>query len=439
MTRRVQPDISIDGAALMARLDAFAAFTQTPGMVTRTYLTPAQRAAGRQLIAWMVEAGMTAGFDALGNVVGRLDGRDRHEPAIVLGSHYDSVVNAGRFDGPYGVLAAIAVVEALGRRKQRPRLPVEVVAFAEEEGVRFKATLIGSRAFAGTLDPAVLDLRDGDGVRLGDALSDFHGTASPPPLSSAARSHGTIACYIEAHIEQGPVLLNGGEPLGVVTGIAGASRFMISVTGEAGHAGTVPMAMRRDALAAAADLVLAVERVCAGMPGVVGTVGMLEVTGGAANVVPGHVRLSLDVRAGEDALRRAAVAAVGAEADVVARRRSVTIAWTQTHDAPAVACDPALQAALLGAMGELGLAPRQMASGAGHDAMALASLCPVAMLFVRCGNGGISHDPSETMTGEDAAIGAQVLYRTVCRLADAPAPSAPRGRKIRVARGAPSP
>lgn len=438
MTRRDRPNDLIDGAALMARLDALARFTETPGMVTRTYLTPAHRAAGRQLIAWMTEAGMTAGFDAVGNVVGRLEGSDAHAPAIVLGSHYDSVINAGRYDGPYGILAAIAAIDALRRDNKRPRQPIEVVAFAEEEGVRFKATLIGSRAFAGTLDPAVLDLRDGGGVRLGDALAAFHGGVTPP-LSSAARKAGTIACYIEAHIEQGPVLLKNGEPLGIVTGIAGASRFAITITGEAGHAGTVPMAMRRDALAAAAELVLAIERICAGRPGLVGTVGMLDVPGGATNVVPGEVRLSLDVRAGEDAQRLAAIAAIREETDAIAGRRGVGMVWTQTHDAAAVACDPALQAALAASIGDLGLPVRHMASGAGHDAMALASLCPVAMLFVRCGNGGISHDPRETMTAEDAALGAEVLYRTVRRLADAPALPRPRARKIRVARGAPSP
>jgi hydantoinase/carbamoylase family amidase len=435
MTRRKRPTSLIDGAALMARLDALARFTETPGMVTRTYLTPAHQAAGRQLIDWMAEAGMTAGFDAVGNVVGRLEGTDTHAPAIVLGSHYDSVINAGRYDGPYGILAAIAAVDALRRDSQRQRAPVEVVAFAEEEGVRFKATLIGSRAFAGTLDPAVLDLRDGAGVRLGDELAAFHGSAMPP-LSSAARKPGSIACYIEAHIEQGPVLLRNGEPLGIVTGIAGASRFAITVAGEAGHAGTVPMAMRRDALAATAEMVLAVERMCTGRPDLVGTVGMLEVPGGATNVVPGKVRMTLDVRSGEDAVRRAAIAAIQEEFDVVARRRDVALGWTKTHDAAAVACDPALQAALAASIGDLGLPVRHMASGAGHDAMALASVCPVAMLFVRCGNGGISHDPRETMTAADAALGAEVLYRTVRRLADAPAP---RGRKIRVARGAPSP
>jgi hydantoinase/carbamoylase family amidase len=408
----------IDGKTLMARLDTLAGYTETPGQITRTYLTPAQKTAGEALIGWMRSAGMAAAFDAVGNVVGRLAGQNPDAPAILVGSHYDTVVNAGKYDGPYGILAGLAAVEALQKRGRRIARPVELVAFAEEEGVRFKSTLIGSRALAGTLDPQILDLVDTTGERLGDALARFHGTAKAPSLKSAARRPDSTAAYLELHIEQGPVLLQEKLPVGVVTGIAGASRFMIGIDGQAGHAGTVPMDLRRDALTAAAELILAVERICRSDSGLVGTVGMASTPGGATNVVPGRVELSLDVRAGADKVRRAALAQIRLAIDEIVKRRKVRISLRKTHDAAAVSCDRALQSVFAEAIEARGMSVRRLPSGAGHDAMAMAGLCPVAMLFVRCGNGGISHDPRETMTSADAAFGAEILCDVLDRLVD---------------------
>ena len=406
-------DDPLTGAALMRRLEALAAFTEVTGQVTRTYLTPALKAAGEQLIAWMRAAGMDARFDAVGNVVGRYEGADRRAPALMLGSHYDSVRNAGKYDGPYGVVAALAVVAALSREGRRLPFAIEVVAFGDEEGVRFKSTLIGSRAVAGTLDAAVLDLVDGDGVSMRAAMAVFGG--KPDAIARAARP--ALRGYIELHIEQGPVLIAEKLPVAIVTGIAGASRFMIAITGEAGHAGTVPMALRRDAGTAAAEFILAVEQRCGAESGLVGTVGIIQTPTGAANVIPGVVELSLDVRSGSDAVRRKAVADLKAALKAICKRRDVKAAITPTHEAKAVQCDRRLAEVLSAAVAARGHRVLALPSGAGHDAMAMAAVCPVAMLFVRCGNGGISHDPRETMTAADAEVGARVLHDAVLRLA----------------------
>lgn len=414
MTSSTGSQVGISGAWIMERIEALARHTEVPGEITRTYLTSTQRAAGETLIAWMTDAGMSADFDAAGNVIGRYEGAMPGAPAIMIGSHYDTVVNAGRYDGPYGVLAALAVVDHLNRHGRRLRCAIEVVAFAEEEGVRYKSTLIGSRAIAGTLDAGVLELVDAQGIRLEDARTKFHGRRWP--IESAARSNGDIAAFIELHIEQGPVLETEGLPVGVVTGIAGASRFAITVRGKAGHAGTVPMGLRRDAAVGAAEIIVAVEAICAAAGNVVGTVGVVSTPGGAANVIPGRVDLSLDVRSVDDAARRAALKKLRAAVETIGERRGLQVEWTSTHDADAVQCDARLQAALAEAISRRGLSVRYLPSGAGHDAMAMASICPVAMLFVRCGNGGLSHHPDETMTAEDAEIGALVLLDAVERV-----------------------
>jgi allantoate deiminase len=411
--------LTATGAELMARLDHLATFTEVPGQVTRTYLTPQLKAAGQQLIAWMEHAGMRAGFDAVGNVVGRYEGTDRSAPALLLGSHYDTVRNAGRYDGPYGIVAALAVIESLHAANHKLPFPVEIVAFGDEEGVRFKSTLIGSRAVAGTLDLSVLDITDSDGIAMREALKAFSGKAQA--VASAARKKTSIRGYIELHIEQGPVLIEAKLPVGVVTSIAGASRFMITLTGQAGHAGTVPMALRHDAAVAAAEFILAVETRCQSMASLVGTVGIVATPAGAANVIPGLVELSLDVRAETDAVRKAAVADLKRSLKDICARRGIKADVRPTHDAKAVRCDARLRRALSVAIAAQGLRALDLPSGAGHDAMAMADLCPVAMLFVRCGNGGISHDPREIMTAADAATGARILLDTLLHLAQSSA------------------
>ncbi len=401
----------------MRRLDALATHTEVPGEVTRTYLTPALKSAGEQLIAWMTQAGLDARFDAMGNVVGRREGAKKNAPALLIGSHYDSVRNAGKYDGPYGVIAAIAAAAELRQRAVVLPFALEVIAFADEEGVRFKSTLLGSRARAGTLDPAVFKTEDARGISMQQALVEFGG--DPAGIKKLARKPRSALGYIELHIEQGPVLDSKDVPVGIVTAIAGASRWKIGIEGQAGHAGTVPMDLRRDAATAAAEIALAVEVIAQDTPGLLATVGIFTTPGGAANVIPGTVELSLDIRAASDTLRKAGMAAIRQAIKAITQRRKVKAHLTPTHDANAVACDAALQAHLAASIEAAGLPVVHLASGAGHDAMAMADLCPVAMLFVRCGHGGISHDPREIMTAADAETGARLLADTIERIAAA--------------------
>jgi allantoate deiminase len=394
------------GPALMARLDQLASFSDEPDRLTRLYLSPAHRRAMGQVAAWMTEAGMAARIDPVGNVVGRYEASRSDAPAVLIGSHIDTVIDAGRYDGALGVLAGIAAVDALHRAGERLPVAIEVIAFGDEEGVRFPTTLTGSRAIAGTLDPAALDARDGEGMSLRAALA-AAGCDGDAFAGCARRPEDTLA-YLEVHIEQGPVLEAEDLPVGVVTAINGATRWRVELRGEAGHAGTVPMALRRDALAAAAEMVLAVEREGRAMEDLVATVGQIEARPGAVNVVPGEVRFMVDVRAPSDAVRKACCAVLEATFAAIAERRGVTLAIERFHDAAAVSCDPALIEQLTAAVERAGIAPRLLPSGAGHDAMALAALCPIAMLFVRCAR-GISHNPAEAISAADADLAVRVL------------------------------
>ena len=413
--------IPLDPLALGARADALltalSAITAEPGRLTRLYLTPEHRRAADLVAAWMRGAGLTVREDALATVRGRLEPANGTPRTLILGSHIDTVIDAGRFDGALGVVAAIVAVDALRRGGADLPFAVEVCAFGDEEGVRFPTTLIGSSALAGILDPADLDRTDADGVTVRAALAaygcDLHAVA-------AARIAPEDAVgYLEVHIEQGPVLEREGLPLGVVTAIAGATRAVVTVTGDAGHAGTVPMGLRRDALAAASELVLAVERI--GRAGaadeLVATVGRLSVRPGAVNVVPGAVELSLDVRAASDAPRGAAMAAISAAAAEIAARRGVGIEITVTHDRDTAPCTPAIVDGLADAVASLGLPPRRLMSGAGHDGQAMAMLTGIGMLFVRC-RGGVSHNPAEYASPEDIGLAVAALVRAVEGLAE---------------------
>ncbi len=395
------------GARIMAWADALAVHTEQPGMLTRTYLTEAHHGAAAQLAAWMEAAGMTVRRDAAGNVIGRYEGTEPGAPALLTGSHFDTVRDAGRYDGNLGVILPIACVAEWHRQGKRFPFAIEVVGFAEEEGVRFKATLLGSRAIAGTFDQNVLDNVDDSGKTMREVMRAAGFDASGLP--AAAHSRDKVLAFVEVHIEQGPVLLNENLPVGVVTAISGATRFIVELDGLAGHAGTVPMDMRRDAAMAAAEIGLFIERRCSGSPGLVGTVGQFNVPNGAANVVPGRAVFSIDIRAGEDAVRQAAVTDVLAEIERVCARRNVRAQVRKTHEAASVPCAPWLQQQWAAAIERQGAPVRLLPSGAGHDAMAIAAIADVAMLFVRCGNGGISHHPTETMTVEDAALAARVF------------------------------
>src|SRR4051812_33906898 len=328
---------------VLQRADELASFMEEPGAITRPLATPSLAGAMGRVREWMEAAGLETRSDPLGNLAGR-----RGSGAIVIGSHLDSVADAGRYDGVLGVLAGIAVAEAL------PDAPLEIVAFADEDGLRFQSSFLGSRAYLGRLTPEDFALRDADGVSLAEAI----GAAEPWP----ALAPEGIRAYLEVHIEQGPVLDAEGLPLGVVTAIAGQTHARLAFAGQANHAGTTPMDRRRDALAAAAEFVLAVERAARETPGLVATVGRLEIPHGAVNVIPGRVEATLDVRHGEDALRERAVGALRAETAAIGERRGVAVEWEQPA-VPAVPCT--LVAPLRAAVAATGAPVFELPSGAG--------------------------------------------------------------------------
>jgi allantoate deiminase len=404
--------MTLDARRILDRCEALARCSEQPDGLTRVFLSPQQHEANAMVLGWMREAGMATRQDAIGNVVGRYEGKRDGLPCLMLGSHLDTVRDAGKYDGMLGVVTAIECVADLHARNVRLPFAVEVIGFADEEGVRFGATLLGSRAVAGTFDPGVLDKADAGGMTLREALQ--LAGHDPARIGEAARSPDDVLAYVELHIEQGPVLEAEGLPVGVVTAINGGNRFEIEIAGIAGHAGTVPMALRRDALMAAAECALAAERIAKSMSEVVGTVGRIEAAPGAINVIPGRVRFSLDMRAPTDDLREQAVAAAQAEFATIADRRDVELAMTLVWEAKTTACSPSLQRQLVEAIHAEGIRVHHLPSGAGHDGMAIADIAPIGMLFVRC-KGGISHNPAEDVAPGDAEAGARVLLRFIER------------------------
>jgi len=402
--------MSASGQRIWDRCEALARCSEESGALTRVFLSPEQRAANEIVLAWMREAGMSVRLDAIGNVVGRYEGSAAGAPCLMLGSHLDTVRNAGKYDGMLGVVAAIDCVHALNARGIRLPFAIEVVGFADEEGVRFGSTLLGSRAIAGTFDAKLLDSRDGAGTAMRDALTAFG--LDPGNIALAARRRVDVLAYAELHIEQGPVLEAEGLPVGVVTAINGASRFAVEIEGFAGHAGTVPMQLRRDALAAAAQCVLAIESRCAREPDLVGTVGRIEAAPGATNVIPGHARFTIDIRAPRDEQRRQAAADIQAAITAICGQRNVKVAIRQTHEGKTATCAPWLQDQIGRAIEAEGLPVRRLPSGAGHDGMAIIDLADIGMLFVRC-EGGISHNPLEAITVADAELSARVYLRFI--------------------------
>jgi allantoate deiminase/N-carbamoyl-L-amino-acid hydrolase len=399
------------GRRIMELADRLAQWSETPGELTCTYLTPPHRAVAAELRDLMQAAGMAAEIDNVGNVIGRHAAAEPGAKTLVVGSHYDTVRNAGKYDGRLGVVTALVLVEHLQRLGRRLPFNLDVVAFSEEEGVRFSTPYIGSGALAGKFDMSLLERHDADGKGMADVMRSAGLDPSRIP-SLARRPHDLLGC-IEVHIEQGPVLLQENLPVGIVTSIAGTVRHRIAVTGTAGHAGTVPMALRHDAAAAAAELMLYVERRCSAAPTLVGTVGQLVVPNGAINIIPGRCELSLDVRAGDDATRDAAVRDILAEADRIARRRGVSIDSREITRGNNIPCSPRMQQLLADAVARAGVPVRHLPSGAGHDAGQFSGITEIGMLFVRCGNGGISHSPLETVTAADADIAVRVLLDTV--------------------------
>ncbi len=411
----------MNAAALGVRaedmLRTLGAISDEPGRLTRLFLSPAHARAIDLVRSWMSTAGLAIRVDALATVHGVYEPAGRPPKRLLIGSHIDSVVDAGIYDGPLGVVAGIVAVEEIRARKIALPFGLEVLAFGDEEGARFPKTLTSSRAVAGGFDRTALDAADRDGVTLRDALTRFGG--SPERIDGEAYKGDGVAGYLEVHIEQGPVLEAMGEPLAVVSAIAGQGRYRIQVTGEAGHAGTVPMHLRRDALVAAAEMVRAVESIAqAGAAGLVATVGDISVRPGAVNVIPGSATFSLDIRAADDAVRQRAFAQLRAAFDAIAAARRVTVAVETVHEKGVTPASPRMRAAIAAGIADAtGHAPRDLMSGAGHDGQAMARLTDIGMIFVRC-RGGISHNPREYTSPVDIGVAIEALIRTIVRLAE---------------------
>ena len=390
------------------------------GELTVTYLTDAHRACARQLSHWMrADCGFDAvEIDAVGNVVGLYHGSDRQARRLLTGSHYDTVRNGGKYDGRLGILVAMACVRELHRQGRRLPFDIEVVGFAEEEGQRYKAVFLGSGALTGHFDTAWLAQQDADGITLRDAM--LHAGLCPDDIPNLKRDASRYLGFVEVHIEQGPVLNALGVPLGIVTAINGSLRYLGEIVGMASHAGTTPMAGRRDAATAAAELALYLEKRAGAVPHLVATMGMLAVPGGSINVVPGRCKFSLDIRATTDAVRDACASDVLAELQAICVRRGLHFKLEETMRAAAAPSAPDWQQHWERAVEALGLAPWRMPSGAGHDAMKLHEIMPQAMLFMRGLNAGISHNPLEAITNDDADLSVRAFQQLLEQLAAKP-------------------
>jgi allantoate deiminase len=398
-----------DSARLvMERCDILGAISEEPDRLTRRYGTEEMRQANAAVAEWMRAAGMQTRSDVIGNLIGRYEGASPDAKTFLLGSHLDTVRDAGKYDGSLGVMVALACVERLHARGERLPFALEVYAFADEEGLRYRTLYLGSAVVAGIFDPAALAREDADGIPLAETIRAFGG--DPDNLAESARRSDELLGYAEVHIEQGPVLEERGYPVGVVSAIQGQIGVGVAFTGEAGHAGTVPMTMRHDALAAAAEFTLAVESLGQQTPGLVATVGRFQVAPGASNVIPGRAELSLDVRHPDDAMRLEAIGQLRAQAEDIAQRRGVQLDWRAGKGQASVACSPRLMEVFARAVAEAGYSEIALASGAGHDAAIMAQITEIAILFVRCAR-GISHSPAEAVAVEDVATAIEVTER----------------------------
>jgi N-carbamoyl-L-amino-acid hydrolase len=404
------------GPRIMRLADHLAQWSEQEGALTVTFFSEAHKKVAAELDSLLREAGMEVRTDPLGNVIGRYVSDRPDAKTLLLGSHYDTVRDGGKYDGRLGILVPLALIEYLHRSQQRLPFNIELLCFAEEEGVRFPIGYLGSQAIAGKFDPKNLAKTDDNGIPLRSVLEEAGVDVNA--LGILARDASDLIGYVELHIEQGPSLLNANVPVAVVTGIAGAVRHRVAVTGEAGHAGTVAMEFRHDAGAAAAAMILAVEKRCAGTPSLVGTVGQLNVPNGAMNVIPGRCEFSLDIRAATNEIRDAAVMDVLVAFNETARARGVKVEAEEVLRMAAIPLSDYLQERLTASARRLGVEPLRLPSGAGHDAAMMASLCQSAMMFVRCGNGGVSHSPLETVTEADADFAARVLFDFLINLAD---------------------
>ncbi len=396
---------------VLARCRKLATLSEDVGGTRRTFLSAPMRDCHREVSSWMKSLGMSVSVDAVGNLRAFFAGASPSAPRILIGSHLDTVPNAGAFDGILGVVLAVGLVESLHGLK----LPfgIEVVGFSEEEGVRFGVPFIGSRALVGRVDDELLGRKDADGISVRKAIQDFG--LNPNEISKAAL-RGDVLGYIEFHIEQGPVLENLGRPLGVVEAIVGQNRLEFTFSGQANHAGTTPMNLRRDALAAAVQWIVAVENLARRTADLVATVGFVEANPGATNVIAGEARATLDIRHASDRARTEALDELIRQAETIVAQRGVTVKWRTLLSQNAVAMDPFLTEQIEQAIQKAGCEPHRMASGAGHDAMILAEKIPAAMMFLRT-PGGISHDPAESVHLDDVAKALECGHHLLAQLA----------------------
>jgi allantoate deiminase len=410
---KLQKDV--DAIRINTRTEELAACSSTTVGVTRLPFTVESLKAESLVEEWMKAAGMTVRKDALNNIIGRYEGKDPTAPVLMIGSHLDSVIEAGKYDGILGVITGIEVVQTLKDNGIILYNPIEVVGFCDEEGVRFHSTFLGSKAIAGTFTAEDLERADEQGITIAEALKGI-GIADPYAYKDASRTPEELLAYLELHIEQGPVLAKENEPVGIVRGIAGATRFYFEIIGKPGHAGTVPVALRQDALLGASDLISYIENIAIQNEPLVATVGKLTVSPGASNVIPGLVTGTLDIRDLNVDRKKKAIDAILTEGERVAKARGLQIHFEQVMEADPVYCDEQLIKVIEESISELDGSPISLVSGAGHDAMAMAEVTNVAMIFVRCKD-GLSHHPDEFVTVEDMGAGARVLYSTVIKIA----------------------
>lgn len=395
-------------ARVLERIDQLACFSEEADALTRPYLSQSMLAACAQLSEWMQAAGMQVRRDTVGNVIGHYPASRSDAPILLIGSHIDSVRNAGKFDGPLGIVLGLTCIEQLHRAGRRFPFAIELVAFADEEGLRYNSTYLGSRALAGRFDKALLARRDSEGISIAEAIRRQGG--NPDLIANDALDPSKLLGYCEIHIEQGPVLEELDQPLGVVSSIAGQSRLLVTFTGLAGHAGTVPMKMRHDALVAAASFITNVEMLALQHEGAVATVGQVITSPNVSNVIPGQVRLSIDVRHQDDSVRTNLCSQLQHSARTIGEERGIDVAWDLVQENPAAACDPHMQQLWAQAIADKGYVPHTLVSGAGHDGVIMSQITPISMLFVRCA-GGISHHPAEAVRNDDIAAAYATLER----------------------------
>lgn len=398
----------------LERINQLAEISDSDSGISRLYLSPAYKRGLELVTSWMQAAGMETWVDEVGNQWGRYEGQEADAPTLMIGSHLDTIPNAGRFDGILGVVLGVEVVAELHAQGKRLPFHIEIVGFGDEEGVRFEASMLGSYAVTGCWDDECLELIDNQKISLAQALEDFGLDASK--AAQASRTQDNLLGYWEVHMEQGPVLEAKGLPVGVVSAIAGARRFKVSIEGESGHAGTVPMDLREDALAGAAEVILMIETL-AQQYQVVATVGHIQTYPGAVNVIPGLVEFTVDIRSDDDALRERVMNLIFVSSEAISLRRRLDIYWRDYHCAPAKSCHPDFRNIFEAAIIEQKVHPLTLVSGAGHDAMNMANITDIGMLFVRC-KGGISHHPNESVEAEDIEVAKQTMLISLDRLSD---------------------